>query len=99
MMHGQKTIKLYEYVLQVWKDETNLRSVFRFMGYTKTDLKEMRPKISVKGGEFVNQMNGYIFSSISAAFKSYVSCQITVSSNCMAVLPNLNKSQRSIQNY
>jgi hypothetical protein len=39
------------------------------MDNIKTDLKEMRPKISIKGGEFINQLNGYIFSRISAAFR------------------------------
>jgi len=29
----------YEYVLQVWKDETILRSMFGFMDYIKTGLK------------------------------------------------------------
>jgi len=49
------------------------------------DLKEKRPKISIKGGEFISQLKGYIFSRISTAFNSYLSCQITVSSKCMVV--------------
>jgi len=64
----------YEYVLKVWKDETILKSMFGFMDYIKSGLTEMRPKISIRGGEFINQMNGYIFSIISAAFDVCLPC-------------------------
>jgi hypothetical protein len=73
--------------------------MFGFTDNIQTDFKEMRPNISIKGGEFINHLNVYIFSRISAAFSLLLLRQFTVSSNCMAVLPNLNKSQRSIQNY
>jgi len=53
---------------------TILRPMFGFMDYIKTGLKETRPKISIRGGEFINQKNGYIFSIISAAFDVCLHC-------------------------
>jgi hypothetical protein len=42
--------------------------MFGFMDDIIMALKEIRQKISTKGGEYFNQLNAYIFSGMTAAY-------------------------------